>query len=289
MTHPIDDGALRRKSRNRPVTRREYKLLLAAAPLRADEGHAELRALLWSAIGRAGVSPGAVDAQDDTRERTTWYLDTPDRAFRAHDLSLRIRAEDGDGEAHQVTLRARSTDRVLAATADLRTPLKGRRRFEEEILPWAGGAGSVFAQTARVSVPAPFAPLDVTGAAALFPMLERLAPRADRTLSVVRGFVARERTTHLCRLELADGFAARCWASAWSPVAGGPPVTLELAFDVDLATDDGGLERLPVAAALGARALFGALCDQLDERGWLDRRTRTRTDFAYERARAPRR
>jgi hypothetical protein len=121
-------------SANRPITSREYKLILNVDRF-ADRGRGarQLWAVLEFLIGKAG---GAISkVQDATDERETRYLDTPGHDLHERGLSLRVRREAK--KKRKVTLKLRAKDRYLAAAFDLRTEKAAdpEWRFEEDILP----------------------------------------------------------------------------------------------------------------------------------------------------------
>lgn len=82
---------------NRPITSREYKLMLNTERFRDRQAGAGLFwKLLTFLVENQGneVIPDAGDPDKDAeRARTTWYLDTPGYKLRRVDVNLRVREE----------------------------------------------------------------------------------------------------------------------------------------------------------------------------------------------------
>ena len=107
---------------NRPITSREYKLLLNTERFRDRIVGAKL---FWSVleflVRNQGndVIPGAADPDKDAEQRrTTWYLDTPGYELQHANITLRVRDEAGEKKPFKVTLKYRMPDRYTAAGCD---------------------------------------------------------------------------------------------------------------------------------------------------------------------------
>src|SRR5215203_2770104 len=119
---------------NRPVTSREYKLMLNVDRFR-DRGQAyqEFFGLLDFLVGKEG---GSVEKDKDAEEcRQTSYLDTPELALHQQGFALRLREESDDAEGFQVNLKYRDPDRYVSAAQDVSSPRADKTKFEEDILP----------------------------------------------------------------------------------------------------------------------------------------------------------
>ena len=80
---------------NRPITSREYKLMLNTERFRDRKAGAEL---FWKLLtflvenqGNAVVPAPDDPDKDAEKERTTWYLDTPGYELRRSAITLRVR------------------------------------------------------------------------------------------------------------------------------------------------------------------------------------------------------
>jgi len=124
---------------NRPVTSREYKLMLNVDRFKdREQASQEFLSLLDFLVKKERGS--AVEEQNDEEQneeerRQTSYLDTPEGALHQQGFALRLREEDDDEEGFQINLKYRASDRYISAAQDLSSPQKGKTKFEEDILP----------------------------------------------------------------------------------------------------------------------------------------------------------
>lgn len=260
---------------NRPVTSREYKLILRPEHFASREAGA---AQIWSLITYlATMHGGEIDeTQDKEKVRQTQYWDTPLFGLRHHGYALRLR-QDND---YKLTLKYRGRDRYLSAARDLATPHESESKFEEDILPLHRN----FAQSTsieREEAPAMGTVAQITD---YFPGLRALAIPADTPLQLVNGFTAHEVTRWIGKLRFGDKPKVKVSLSFWytSVDQTGLPLVAELSYDYDLPDKDDlgedALERYPNTVVDGAERLFGALQKQTT---WIDLSGTTKTAFAY--------
>lgn len=107
-------------SHNKPVTSREYKLILNNHCFsdRADGARA-----LWEIIAHhvaTKLNGVIIKTQKKEDIRHTRYLDTPDHAMRRKGLILRVRREGKHGNSWKTTLKYRASDRYISAGQDIR-------------------------------------------------------------------------------------------------------------------------------------------------------------------------
>ena len=264
------------KSANRPVTSREYKLMLNVDRFAdRDRGARQLWAVLQFLVAKAG---GAVSKeQDATDERETLYLDTPSHDLHQRGLSLRMRREGK--KKRKVTLKLRAKDRYLAAAFDLRTTESDAEwKFEEDILP---PFASMFAHSVSFETKKDVEADTVEELAALFPGLGALGLPPAMPVETVNDFTAQEVARKLGQLRFGDETAVKVMASFWYlPTAPGDyPLVGELSFDYDAPAPAGALEQFPASVVRGANALFASLQRQS---GWLDLTGTTKTAAAYD-------
>jgi CYTH domain len=262
-------------STNRPVTSREYKLMLNVDRFAdRDRGTRQLWAVVEFLVGKAG---GAVAEQQDEEEtRETHYLDTPGQDLRQRRLALRVRREK---KKRKVTLKLREPDRYLAAAFDLRTTADDPEwKFEEDILPPFAGA---FAHSVSFETKQDPGVTTVAGLVALFPGLEDvLAVPPTTSVVPVNGFTAQEIARKLGKLRFDGEPVVKAMASFWY-LAGAPgdyPLVAEFSFDYDAPDPGQALEQFPPRVVRGANDLFAGLQRQS---GWLDLRGTTKTAAAY--------
>src|SRR5215211_209226 len=103
---------------NRPVTSREYKLMLNVDRFEDRERASEVfLSLLGFLVSKERGS--VVEEQNEEERRQTSYLDTPEGALRQQGFALRLREEDDDEEGFQINLKYRASDRYISAAQDL--------------------------------------------------------------------------------------------------------------------------------------------------------------------------
>ena len=265
---------------NRPVTSREYKLMLNVDRFRdRRQASQEFFGLLDFLVGKEGGS--VEEEQNEEESRRTSYLDTPELALHQQGFALRLR-EEGDGaEAFQVNLKYRDADRYVSAAQDVSSPRADKTKFEEDILPPFTSRFSHSTSIESGTLPE----LGSMGKIMdLFPGLRVLDVEGDAAVDTVNDFEALEVVRKLCKLEFGGPPTIKASLSFWYLPEGevGWPLVGEFSFDYDV-LDDGEngepLESYPSEVATGARGLFKALQSQ---KGWFDLDGTTKTAFVLE-------
>ena len=265
---------------NRPVTSREYKLMLNVDRFR-DRGQAsqEFFGLLGFMVGKEGGS--VEEEQDEEETRQTSYLDTPELALHQQGFALRLREESDAAEGFQVNLKYRDPDRYVSAAHDLSSPRADKTKFEEDILPPFASRFSHSTSVASDTLPDLGSMEKVID---LFPGLRDLDIDGDAAVKTVNDFEALEVVRRLCKFEFGGPPTIKASLSFWylPEGANGWPLVGEFSFDYD-ALDDGAndetLESYPCEVARGAARLFHSLQRQ---EGWFDLDGTTKTAFALE-------
>ena len=265
---------------NRPVTSREYKVMLNVDRFRhRGQAAQEFFGLLGFLVGKEGGSVEEVQDEEETRQ--TSYLDTPELALHQQGFALRLREENDDTEEFQVNLKYRDPDRYVSAAHDLSSPRVDKTKFEEDILP--PFASRFSHSTSIVSDTLP--DLDsMEKVIDIFPGLRDLDIDGDTTVKTVNDFEALEVVRKLCKFEFGGLPTIKASLSFWYLPEGtnGWPLVGEFSFDYD-ALDDGAndetLESYPSEVASGAARLFNALQRQ---EGWFDLDGTTKTAFVLE-------
>lgn len=298
---------------NRPVTSREYKVLLNTERfLDRGDGIARYRKVLTYLAEQDNKF--TVEHQDDLPfRRTTWYVDTPSFDLHRCGMALRIRDEEIDDKRHyKVTLKFRDPDRYISAHApmDCRHKIKdGDDKFEEDITPaHSSDTSSSFASAFSRSVA--FYADDkpdlkcIADAVDLFPGLAELNLPDSLHLQVANSFLAAETQYWIAkfRFRLSDDegddpksdYVVKSCINFWSLSSDADeyPLVAEFSFDYDMplgrngergAIDDehkkGRLEEFPADVVAGANRLFRNLQRQT---GWIAPMSMTKTAFAFE-------
>ena len=128
---------------NRPITSREYKLMLNTERFRDRRAGA---GLFWKLLtflvenqGNEVISDQVDRLEKDAEKiRTTWYLDTPGYELQRANITLRVREEPSAKSPFKVTLKFRAPDRYTAAGCDVRCSQEvadDDLKFEEDVVP----------------------------------------------------------------------------------------------------------------------------------------------------------
>jgi hypothetical protein len=182
---------------NRPVTSREYKLMLNVDRFRdRRQASQEFFGLLDFLVGKEGGS--VEEAQDEEESRRTSYLDTPEVALHQQGFALRLREEGDDAKVFQVNLKYRDPDRYVSASQDVSSPQADKTKFEEDILPPFTSRFSHSTSIESGTLPELGSMKKVMD---LFPGLRDLDIDKDAAVKRVNDFEALEVVRKLCKLE----------------------------------------------------------------------------------------
>jgi hypothetical protein len=265
---------------NRPVTSREYKLMLNVDRFRDRKRASEEFLALVDFLVRKGGGDVA-EEQDEEEMRQTSYLDTPEGALLRRGFALRLRREGDHEEKFQINLKYRASDRYVSAAQDVSGSREGKAKFEEDILP---PFVSKFSHSTSIETDADPELGSMQKVASLFPGLKELGIDEGTPVETANGFEALEVVRKLCKLEFGGEPTIKSSLSFWY-LAGERdewPLVGEFSFDYDLPDGDPDgekLEKYPYRVVEGANRLFRALQKQA---GWLDLDGNTKTAFALE-------
>ena len=262
---------------NRPVTSREYKLLLNVERFHdRATGAAQFLGLLELLVARAG---GQITArQDKVEQRRTSYLDTVGLNLQREGFVLRLREELPASALWQINLKYRSPDRYLAAVCDLSGPGDSKIKFEEDILP---PFVSKFSHSNTIKVGAEPTLETLEQAIALFPGLKGIALPTATKIATVNDFIAEETVLKVRKFTFTDALELKASLSFWyhDPAQKGWPLVVEFSFDYDTPNpvEESQLEHYPPSVVNGATSLYAALQRQ---EGWLSVNSTTKTSIA---------
>jgi hypothetical protein len=265
---------------NRPVTSREYKLMLNVDRFKdRAQGSQVFLNLLDFLVEKGGGK--IIEKQNKEERRLTCYLDTAESALRQHGFSLRLREEAHAADRFQINLKYRGADRYLASAQDLSSSAKGKSKFEEDVLP-----PFVSKLAHSISIDPDIMPdLDrMKNLVSLFPGIKKLGLDAQAAVKIVNDFKAVEVVRKLCKMQFGGPPTMKASLSFWylTEEAEDWPLVGEFSFDYDVpesAAQEDTLEMYPRQAVEGANDLFAAVQRQA---GWADFNTTTKTAFALE-------
>ena len=284
---------------NRPITSREYKLMLNTERFRDRRAGADLYwKLLAFLVENQGNEVIAGDADPDKNtekvRRTTWYLDTTGYELQRANVTLRVREEAGAKKPFKVTLKYRAPDRYTAAGCDVRCTKEvddDDVKFEEDVVPPFVSKFSYSVSFKSKDQPSLETLAD---AVAFFPGLAAYAIPDRTRLRVVNGFRAHEVAHYVGKLKLdkmpvargAGGlpdFVVKVALNHWylRPDENDYPLVTEFSFgfDANSQADDDRLEKFPPTVVAGANRLFR---DVQNQAGWLAQFGSTKTAYVFE-------
>jgi hypothetical protein len=271
---------------NRPVTSREYKLMLNVDRFKdREQASQEFLSLLDFLVRKEGGSVVEEENDEERNEeekRKTSYLDTPERALHQQGFALRLREEDDDDEeGFQINLKYRAPDRYISAAQDLSSPQDSKTKFEEDILP---PFVSKFSHSTSIETDEDPELDTMNKVMDLFPGLRELDIDENTPVETVNDFKVLEVDRKLCKLKFDDAPIIKASLSFWylTEEEDEWPLVGEFSFDYDVpdnGAEEDKLEMYPRQVVEGANRLSNALQKQ---EGWLSFSTTTKTAFAFE-------
>lgn len=263
---------------NRPVTSREYKLMLNVDRFREREQGAQIfLTLIEFLIQKEGGT--IIEKQTQEERRRTSYLDTPELALRQQGFALRLREEANATDGFQLNLKYRSSDRYISATQDLSSST-GKIKFEEDLLP---PFVSKFSHSTSIKTTAKPDVSSIEKLTTLFPGLKQLTLDGKTAVKTINNFTASEVVRKLCKFQFGEPPIIKASLSFWYLKEDNSdwPLVGEFSFDYDAPDSGAGdrLEMFPSKAVDGTNRFFRSLQSQS---GWLNLNTTTKTAFALE-------
>ena len=282
---------------NRPITSREYKLLLNTERFRDRIGGARL---FWQVLsflvqnqGNSVIPDHADPDKDAEKRRTTWYLDTPGYELQRANVTLRVREEQDAGKPYKVTLKYRAPDRYTAAGCDVSCTEEVKAddlKFEEDVVP---PFVSKFAYSVSFKTSDLPSLETLKDALDFFPGLRAFDIPAATPLVAVNGFRAHEVMHYIGKLTLdkmptaraarLPDFVVKVALSHWylRPDENDYPLVTEFSFSYDANAEDKDdrLEKFPPTVVAGANRLFRDIQNQA---GWLAQFGSTKTAYVFE-------
>ena len=238
-----------------------------------DQGAEEFQELIAFLITKEGGT--VVERQKKEERRHTSYLDSAQFALRQNGFSLRLREEE---DGFQVNLKYRDADRYISSSKDLSASREGKIKFEEDILPPFTSKFSHSNSIESNERPPLNAIKEVTS---LFPGLKELDIDEDTPVTTAKNFKALEVTRKLCKFQFEEPEIIKASLSFWYLLNDTHwPLVAEFSFDYEAKkTGKGELELYSTSVVKGASDFFRSV---LNQTGWLDLTTTTKTAFALE-------
>lgn len=276
---------------NRPVTTREYKLMINTKDFKEREkGLQNFSDIIEKQIellnARDGTREAHFEKEIKGQKRRTWYLDTESFELNTHKFLLRIRYESKDDE-YIIDLKCRNPDRYIAASYDLSSIVKDniKIKFEEDIVPPFTSKFSLSASFKMKEEPklGSFRELK-----SIFPGLNQLDIDEGEHLKKVNNFEAREISCKIGKIKFREGKTDDVSLNFWYSSNEGKkeiPVIVEFAFDYDANernTANGMssfLEEFPNPMVTGTNAFYLTLQNEK----FVDHKiAKTKTEYAYQ-------
>ena len=269
---------------NRPVTSREYKLMLRPELfLERKNAVKTFRDLAKILVDREGGQ--VIQDQKKVKQRLTWYVDSDGWDLRRLSLVLRVRREKRKGKTiYKVTLKYRSGDRYLSAMSTVNSEADDCK-FEEDLTP---PYASKFSHSCSVKLHEEPILKTMDDAIKLFPGLKQMldAVPGDTPLSVVNGFKAQEFSCYLLQAQFGGKEGketpVKLCMSFWyfEGTDQGCPLATEFSYDFDATkSPEGNLEEFSKPVLVACNAIFKSMYN-MD--AWIKTRGTTKTKLAYE-------
>lgn len=275
---------------NKPITSREYKLMLNADRFKnRKEGADAFWELAAALVEEQG---GKAKKKIEEKERRVWYLDTPDFELRRAGYVLRLREEMEAAKRFKLTLKFRHPDRYLSASRNVAVSAAGQAasddittKFEEDILRQSV---SKFAHSTSIHL-ADRPNLDtLADVINIFAGLERLNIPGTTSIATVNNFEAHEIKRESGKFNFGQKPKVKPCLSFWycPDQTGNLPLVAEFSFDYDVLDEEmtrltqhpDQLEQFPLPVVKAANDFFNALQDRQE---WFDFEGTTKTAFAY--------
>ncbi len=281
----------------RPITSREYKLILKADKFKnLEQGVNDFWARAMTIAKKVDGEIEEAD-QDEIRERETQYFDTPDCVLRQeYNFVLRLRKEKRrikKGELkrikrkYNVTLKYRHIDQTVSAQQDVSASptlediledddLKIKTKFEEDVVP----AKRIFAHSTSVEGNQKPTFNHLQDAITYFPGLGKLGltnKQSIQSIQPVNDFKAYEINYRVGKLNFAGTVKVSLTFWYHSSDKIGPPLVAEFSYDYDTKIE--GQEQFSEQMVETSERFFLALQQETD---WVDLTGTTKTACAYD-------
>lgn len=271
---------------NKPITSREYKLMLNADRFKdRDDGSDAFWDLVAALVEKQG---GEAKKKIEEKPRRVWYLDTPGFELRQAGFVLRLREEMEETKRFKLTLKCRHADRYLSASQNVAAGAavdEAETKFEEDILRQSV---SKFSHSTSIRMADRPGLKTLAEVRAIFPGLDGSNIDQDTPIVAVNNFEAYEIKRETGKLNFGEKPKVKPCLSFWylPNQTEGYPLVAEFSFDYDVLDDEmerltehpDQLERFPLAVVQAADTFFNAL---QRHPGWFDFAGTTKTAFAY--------
>ena len=275
---------------NKPVTSREYKLILNS---HCFHKRAKAADAFWKVIAHLveeKLDGEIVKIQNSEDIRQTSYLDTPEHSLRRAGFIVRVRLEGKHKNTWKTTLKYRGPDRYLSASKDVaitKAPVE-QRKFEEDVLaPFI----SRFSHSSWLETDTPLQLRTLEEACEYFPALNKLDCSGDTRIIVVNNFEAYEIRRKIGQFsfekEPNKPLIVKACLSLWYLSGKNKldyPLVSEFSCDYDLPVSSRSrhnryVESFPLDTVIGTNRLFETLQNHAS---FIATTGTTKTAFAYD-------
>jgi hypothetical protein len=267
--------------KSKPVTSREYKLLLHSEKFAdRNKGSNSFLVLIQKLADEMSCDFGEYSEE---RCRITWYLDTEERDLFKRNFILRIRDEFFEKGRFKVLLKYRSPDRYISSSKNMISVMGFESKFEEDILP-------PFASKFSNSVVIKLDEMPLLGtikqAIEIFPVLEELELKGKTPLIITNNFKAFEISRWVGVFNLGKKLPVKATLNFWykTKECNKLPLISEFSFDYDQpernSLNENEIESFPLSTVTNAEYFFRRL--QTKNNWFMKDNSTTKTIYAYE-------
>lgn len=267
--------------KSKPVTSREYKLLLHSEKFGdRNQGADKFSALIQNLAEEMSYPFGEYTEE---MRRITWYIDTENRDLYKNNYVLRIRDESSEKGRYKVMLKFRNPDRYISSSKKNTSPMKFESKFEEDILP---PFISMFSNSASIKMEELPELKKVNHAIKLFPVLEELELKSKTPLVITSNFKAFEIARWVGAFDMGKKLPVKASLNFWykTKECSKVPLVSEFSFDYDQldeeTTGENEIESYPLSTVTNAEYFYRRL--QTKNNWFMKDNTTTKTIYAYE-------
>lgn len=269
---------------NRPLTSREYKIMLVPLEFSSiEKGVDKISGIIDSHMDN---HVRWIKSLEEREPRRTWFVDTANSdLFKGNQFILRIREGLTSGDI-ETTLKCRHPDRYISASYDVSSKKKNLQvKFEEDVSVPFVSQFSLSGTFKKNKIPDLNRFRDLRQ---FFPRINITGIDQTKSLTTVNNFEPKEESYKIGSIKFTEKKWIDLYLNLWyskmeNKNKNALPLIVELTFNCEAKNisvkDKGHLEEYSIALLKEANKLF----HMLQKQGITDKTTtKTKTEFAYE-------